>query len=238
MKYRCLIVDDEPPAHKVLENYISKLSFLELVGNCYDAMEAVSVLHTQPVDLIFLDINMPEISGLEMLKTLENAPAVILTTAYSEFALESYEYGVVDYLLKPIRFDRFLKAVNRVGELHKPPPAAPAAPAPVVPPKETSFFVKVDGIQHQVHFDELLFVEAFGNFVKLHLADQRLVVADTLRNMELQLENQGFLRIHKSWLVNLRKVDRQQGNRLFIGETELPIGNSYKQIVLNELDVK
>ena len=236
MTLKCLIVDDEPPAHKVLENYIGKLNSLSLAGNCYNAIEALNFLHEQKVDIVFLDINMPELSGLEMLKTLHHKPAVILTTAYSEFALESYEVGVLDYLLKPIRFDRFLKAVNRVLDLKQ----ISTSPAKVDIPKEekedkVAFFVKSEGVQHKVIYNEIDYIESKGNFVQIHLANQRLLTADTLTNMDKKLKNVGFLRVHKSYIVNLKKVKALEGNRLLIADYKIPIGNSYRQIVLNEI---
>ncbi|MGK0364371.1 MAG: DNA-binding LytR/AlgR family response regulator, partial [Saprospiraceae bacterium] len=188
MILKCLIVDDEPPAHKVLENYIGKLHSLTLVGNCYNAIEALNFLHENTVDILFLDINMPELSGLDMLKTLSNPPIVILTTAYSEYALESYEVGVTDYLMKPIRFDRFLKSINRVLEL-KADTSTVTIPSPkkTIVTQETSFFIKVDGVQRKVRFENILYIESKGNFVRLHLEDTRLMTADTLSNMEKKL---------------------------------------------------
>ena len=236
MTLKCLIVDDEPPAHKVLENYIGKLYSLTLVGNCYNAIEALNFLHENTVDILFLDINMPELSGLDMLKTLSNPPIVILTTAYSEYALESYEFGVTDYLMKPIRFDRFLKAINKVLELKADAPTAAVAPEKTVAPKETSFFVKVDGVQRKVRFEDILYVESKGNFVRLHLADTRLMTADTLSNMDKKLSPYGFLRVHKSFIVNLEKITGLEGNRLLIQDTKIPIGNSYKQGVLKVIN--
>lgn len=233
---KCLIVDDEPPAHKVLENYIGKLHSLILAGNCYNAIEALNFLHENTVDILFLDINMPELSGLEMLKTLNNPPIVILTTAYSEYALESYEFGVTDYLMKPIRFDRFLKSVNRVLEIKADEATAVQSPEKPAAPKETSFFIKVDGIQRKVRFEDILYVESKGNFVRLHCEDMRLMTADTLSNMEQKLSPYGFLRVHKSYIVNLEKVTGLEGNRLLIQEIKIPIGNSYKQGVLKMIN--
>lgn len=232
MTLKCLIVDDEPPAHKVLENYIGKLHSLTLVGNCYNAIEALNFLHENTVDILFLDINMPELSGLEMLKTLSNPPIVILTTAYSEYALESYEFGVTDYLMKPIRFDRFLKSVNRVLEIKADTSTSTAAVEKTVAPKETSFFIKVDGVQRKVRFDDILYIESKGNFVRLHLPDSRLMTADTLSNIEQKLSPYGFLRVHKSFVINLEKVTGLEGNRLLIDDMKIPVGNSYKQGVL------
>ncbi len=230
-------MDDEPPAHKVLENYIGKVNTLTLVHNCYNAIEALNYLYEHKVDLIFLDINMPELTGLEMLKTMDNPPAVILTTAYSEFALESYEFGVVDYLMKPIRFDRFLKAINKVvlsktqlesqDKTKKPMPAA-----------EKDIFIKVDGVQQKVTLDDVLYLESKGNFVLLHLKDKRHLTADTLTKMNERLSPSGFLRIHKSYIININKVNTLQGNQVQVGEKYLPIGNSYKQVVLGKIGLK
>lgn len=232
MTLKCLIVDDEPPAHKVLENYIGKLNGLTLVGNCYNAIEALNFLHESPVDVLFLDINMPELSGLEMLQTLNNPPVVILTTAYSEYALQSYEFGVTDYLMKPIRFDRFLKAINRVLALKKDNLSTAKTVQKSTVPTETFFFIKVDSIQRKVQFSDISHIESKGNFVRLHCTDERLLTADTLSNMEKKLSPHGFLRVHKSYIVNLEKVTGLEGNRLLLKDEKIPIGNSYKQGVL------
>lgn len=229
MNLKCLIVDDEPPAHKVLENYIGKLNSLTLTGNCYNAIEALNFLHKNPVDILFLDINMPELSGLDMLQTLQHPPIVILTTAYSEFALESYEFGVMDYLLKPIRFDRFLKAVNRVLDLKS---EAPTTKNQSTVPVETSFFIKVDGVQRKVRFEDIHYIESKGNFVRLHLENSRLLTANTLTKMAQKLSPYGFLRVHKSYIVNLEKVTGVEGNRLLLGDSKISIGNSYRQETL------
>ncbi|MFT4663450.1 MAG: DNA-binding LytR/AlgR family response regulator [Polaribacter sp.] len=236
MILKCLIVDDEPPAHKVLESYIEKLNSLSLAGNCYNAIEALNFLHETPVDILFLDINMPELSGLDMLKTLANPPVVILTTAYSEFALEGYEIGVLDYLMKPIRFDRFLKSVNRVLQMKSAPVSSSPTPAETaITPTETSFFVKVDGMQQKVVFSAINYLESKGNFVQLHLGNTRLLTADTLTNMGNKLSPFGFTRVHKSYIVNKEKVSAIEGNQLVIDGTKIPIGNSYRQVVLKEL---
>lgn len=235
MTLKCLIVDDEPPAHKVLENYIGKLNSLSLAGNCYNAIEALNFLHENSVDILFLDINMPELNGLEMLRTLNNPPVVILTTAYSEYALQSYEFGVTDYLMKPIRFDRFLKSVNRVLQTKTKSPSAETAPVKPAIPKETSFFIKVDGVQKKVRFSDINYIESKGNFVRLHLQNERLMTADTLSKMAQKLNPHGFLRVHKSYIVNLEKVTGLEGNRLLINDLKISIGNSYKQGVLKAI---
>ncbi len=235
MILKCLIIDDEPPAHKVLENYIAKLNSLTLAGNCYNAIEAVDFLHNQQVDIVFLDINMPEMSGLEFLKTLHNPPNIILTTAYSEFALESYEFGVIDYLLKPIRFDRFLKAVNRILQMQSSQESSGVLEKKEEEPKETFFFVKADGIQHKVVFSEIQYIESQGNFVQLHLDSKKILTAETLSKMEKKLSEFGFMRVHKSYVVNKKRVEGIRGNQLIFKQAKVPIGNSYKMIVLGEL---
>lgn len=237
MTLRCLIVDDEPPAHKILENYIGRLNSLSLVGNCYNAIEALNFLHENEVDVLFLDINMPELSGLEMLSTLENPPIVILTTAYSEYALKSYEIGVLDYLLKPIPFNRFLKTINRILAIKQPTNSPSLPEKEESSPKQNFFFVKADGIQHKIRFEEVNYLESKGNFVQLHQDKNRLLASDTLSNMEKKLTEYGFLRVHRSYIINIQKVKSIQGNLIQIGKDNIPIGNSYRQIVLSRIGV-
>lgn len=236
MSLSCLIVDDEPPAHVVLERYIEKLDRLSLKGHCYNALDALNFLHQQPIDLLFLDIDMPELSGLELLSALKNPPRVILTTAYAEFALEGYEHGVVDYLLKPIRFERFIKAVDRlfVPVLETSPPAVLT---PVTPLPE-QLFLNINNALEKINPAEVLYISAAGNYVKLHFAQQRPGLAHiTMQEIEQQVPH--FLRIHKSYLINVDFLKKIEGNRVFLqGEVEIPIGVSYKQRVLNQFKIK
>jgi DNA-binding LytR/AlgR family response regulator len=230
MPLKCLTIDDEPLAHTILESYIGQVSSLQLVGKCYNAVEAINFLHQNPVELIFLDIQMPMLTGLEMLKTLENAPAVILTTAYSEFALESYDFGVSDYLLKPIRFERFLKAVNKIIQREKEPKTI----EPTALPTDAHILVKHEGVMHRIAFADILYVEGYGNFVKIHVADKYILVAETMADIQTRLPT--FLRIHKSYLLNINALDKIEGNRIFLkNNKELPLGNSFKQAVLEKL---
>lgn len=233
MTLSCLIVDDEPPAHVVLERYIEKIGRLSLKGHCYNALDALNFLHQQPIDLLFLDIDMPELSGLELLKALKNPPRVILTTAYAEFALEGYEHGVVDYLLKPIRFERFIKAVDRLFvpkfETSSPPPISTAT---------DYLFLNINNALQKIDPTEVVYLSAAGNYVKLHFAQQRPVLAHaTMQEMEQQLPH--FLRIHKSYLINMDFLSKLEGNRIFLkGEVEVPVGVSYKQRVLSHFKAK
>lgn len=223
-KIRCLIVDDEVAAHYVLVNYIERMERLELVGQCHNVLETINFLHKNQVDLIFLDINMPELSGFDLLRTLTHPPKVILTTAYSEFALESYEYGTVDYLLKPIHFPRFLKAVERFMSL-LPPDHHSAAPDPA----STPFMVKADGDWIRIVPEDLLYAQSLGNYVKIFTRQQTHLITITTTELEQRLPAKDFMRIHKSYIVALDKVERFTNQTVFIGDAELPVGITYRR---------
>ncbi len=233
MKLKCLIVDDEPLARRVLEKYIVSLPSLEIVKQCGNAMEAAGYLHTHPVDVMFLDIKMPELTGLDFLKTLTSPPRVILTTAYSEYALEGYEYAVVDYLLKPISFERFLKAINKITQQ-----ASALIPININQnrSKEKDFiFLRADKIDHKVCFSKIQYIEGCGNFVKVYMKDNMLMVAETMATMENNLPTDLFLRTHKSFIVSIPHIDQVEGNMIKIGKTTIPIGNQYKLTVKQTL---
>lgn len=222
MKLRCLLVDDEPLARRVLVKYLQEVPFLELAGECGTALEALAFLHDRGADLMFLDIKMPGLTGLELLRSLPAPPRVILTTAYSEHALEAYEFGVVDYLLKPFSFERFLRAVNR------------AATAPAVEP-EAWVSLKVDKDLHRVAVAEIRYLEGYGNYVKVYLGDRMLLVASTLQSMEQKLSAFGILRIHKSYLINPQHLSRLTPSEAQVGEALLPLGNAFKAEVFRRL---
>lgn len=230
---RCLVVDDEAPAHAILKNYIGQLVALEFVGSAFNAIEATNLLHREKTDLIFLDINMPRMTGLDMLESLARRPKVILTTAYSEFALESYEHGVIDYLLKPIAFPRFLKAVNKIIE---PPPQEITAPLTAPMDENNLFFwVKTDKGHFRIAFSDLVFVQSFGNYVRLTLrSGETHLVMQTAKDFENQAPTQ-FVRIHKTYIINLDFLSRVDGGRAFLGKTELPIGAMFRKVFLRKL---
>jgi two-component system LytT family response regulator len=239
---RCLLVDDEPLAHSVMRTYLDRLPALATwAGSCYGAIEALTFLQTTPVDVLFLDVDMPELTGIELLRALPQPPAVVLCTAHAAHALDAFDLGVVDYLLKPIRFERFIKTINRLHAGAGPAATTPfpaATPAPTTPaePAADSIFLKTDAGTERVRLADLCFVEGYGNFVKCHLASgHMLLTAETMKQMESQLAGARFLRIHKSYLVNLARVERLSGNVLHVDGAEVPVGSTYRQEVLRAL---
>lgn len=232
---RYLIVDDEPIAHRIIERYCNDLPHLEKAGDCYDALEAMQFLSAERVDLMFLDINMPKLKGFDFLKTLASPPKVIVTTAYKEFALEGYELNVSDYLLKPFSFERFVKAVNKAVSLETPSPASTVpVPTPTVTPSPTGkqrLFLKGDKKHHQVAFADILFVEAFGNYAKVYLENEMIVTHEKLSTFEQLLPADEFIRVHKSFVISINRINQIEGNRIKISDHEIPIGQVYKMNV-------
>ena len=227
-RLRVLIVDDEPLAHDVLAAHVARVAHLELVGHCYTALEALSFLHEHPVEVLLLDLNMPEMSGLELLRALPRLPHTILTTAYSEFALESYEYGVVDYLLKPVSLPRFLKAVARLPPAAPVGPAAAPGPAPAGP-APAALLLRDGATTHRVLPADIRWLEAYGNYVKVQTSAGRLVVTDTFRHLLSQLPAADFMQVHKSYAVPVRLVERLEGNVLTVAGQSLPLGAAFRQ---------
>lgn len=233
---RCLVVDDEPLAHKIISNYCDNLSFLEIVKKCHSAFEAINYLNENEVDLIFLDINMPKLKGLDFLRTLKKPPLIIITTAYQEYAMEGYELSILDYLLKPFSFERFLKAVNKAVDQNK------LLQASIKPTKNTqelintstdtieqkSIFIKGDKKIHQVKLNTILYLESIGSYVKIHLENEMIITLDRLTNFENTLPKNLFLRIHRSYIIAINKINTIEGNRIKINEIEIPIGQTYK----------
>lgn len=236
MSVSCLIVEDEKLAQDVLKKYITLIPSLQLTGCCSSASEAISFLHTNAVDLIFLDINMPELNGIDFLKTLNNPPQIIITTAYSEYAMDGYEYSVCDYLLKPISYERFLKSINKAVQLLQKTDSN--QPEKVVQEERTHFFVKEDGMDKKIDFDEILYIQAFGNYLKIFTKTTKTIITRlTLTEIEAQLPTALFLRIHKSYIVALKSIDKIQDNQVYISSTALPLGTTYKQEVLKRIRI-
>ncbi len=232
MNVRCIIVDDEPLARDVIEKYVSRIASLQMMYSCKSAYEAISFLQTHKVDLIFLDIEMPGLNGLQMLDTLTYKPHIILTTAYSKYAVKSYEYTVTDYLVKPISFERFLKAVNKV-QLNRDTRNSVSSDSESF--SDGFIFLKADKESHRVSFKDIEYIEAYGNYLKVHLLKRMILVYETMNSIENRLPVE-FLRVHKSFIIPLPKISKISGNRIFINDAEIPVGKFYKKSLLDSLN--
>jgi DNA-binding LytR/AlgR family response regulator len=235
LKINCLIADDEPLARLVLERYVALIPHLQLVKSCQNAFEVLEILRgSVKIDILFLDIKMPELTGLQLLKTMEHKPKVILTTAYSEFALDAFELGVVDYVMKPIAFERFVKAVNRAtGEM-------PTNTINEISPEKNDNFIffKADKTFHKVLLNEIICIEAYGNFIKVKTIKNTLTVADKISNIEQQLDNQLFMRVHKSYIISTQHIESVTGNTIHTPEGTVPIGENYRHLFFEWLGKK
>ena len=218
----CMIVEDEPISQELLQSYISQVRELELVSTCNDAIEAAERLRNHPVDLLFLDINLPKLSGTAFYTSLVNPPAVIFTTAYPEFAAQGFDLNAVDYLVKPFPIERFMKAVNKFLQLKRPEAAS-------------YILLQVDKKTHKVELTDIAFIEAFGDYVKIRVKENTLIVHQTLHRMEEQLPASAFRRIHKSFIISLNKLSHIDGNVAHVGGHEIPIGQTYRAAFLEGL---
>jgi len=226
----CIIIDDEPLARKGLKEYIADVDFLHLSGEFENPLKAMDILTREEIDLIFLDIQMPKITGLEFMKSLSAMPMVILTTAFPQYALEGFELNVIDYLLKPFSFERFWKAVvkSKAQFESKKQIFEPNA-------EEDYFFIKADSKLVRIHYEDILFVEALQNYVAVHTRDGKLISYLTFKSVEDHLPPEKFLKIHKSFIVSLSKIDSIEGNELRIGAHYLPISRSSKEEVMERI---
>lgn len=226
-----LIIDDEPLAHRVIEKFAQELPTLQKAGNAYDAFEGFACLNSTKVALIFLDINMPKLKGLDFLRTLANPPIVIITSAYREYALEGFELNVCDYLLKPFSFERFLAAVNKALSLRKVEHLTIKSSEPIHLPSAEKIFIKGDRKYHQIALSDICYLESYGSYVKIYLADQMILTHETTSHFEKILPKSTFLRVHKSYIIAIPKIETVEGNRLKIRDKLIPIGNFYKKEV-------
>ncbi len=229
----CIIVDDEPLAQQVIEEYIKTIPFLTLVGKASSAFEAFDKLRTQKVDLIFLDIHMPNVSGIDFINALDNKPYFIFTTAYSEHALEGFNLNAVDYLLKPIPFERFLKAVNKVYELHVLRSTKYETKTESLSESNRTdgfIMVKSDYQSIKINLNDVMFIEGLKDYVKIYtLSGKPVVTLNSLKNMAFKLPSDRFIRVHKSYIVSITKIDSIVRNRIIIGEKWIPIGENFKE---------
>lgn len=230
-KIKCLIIDDEPPAQVILKKYIAQLASLELAGCCYNAMEAISFLQSQQVDLLFLDIQMPGLLGTQFIRTLNNPPKVIFTTAYRKFALEGFELNAVDYLLKPISFDRFIMGVNKVLQLNFQPTNGPQGSESNPKHNHPFLYLRADRKMVKVLFDEILYIESLKDYIRIVTINKTIVSRHSISSLETMLPKDAFLRIHRSYIVAINKIDSFNGETIDIAKNELPIGRLFKHDV-------
>lgn len=251
MILRCLIVDDEPLAHAILSDYVSKVPFLKLVGATTSPIDALTRVQRGEVDLVFLDIQMPELTGIQFLKIARSSGErchVILTTAYADYALEGYEHDVIDYLLKPISFERFFRAVQKA--YNQTPSATPVASelAPQAPPVYNSpqsvpttsqpdfVFVKTEYRLQRVSFDDILYCEGLKDYVSIYTPAERILALQTMKALEEKLPVDRFVRVHKSYIVPLSRIESVERNRIYIGKAVIPIGDTYREAFFKRID--
>ncbi len=228
MEIKALIIDDEPLAQNVIMQYAERIPDLKIVATCNEAICAHKILQEQEIDLLFLDINMPKLSGISFLKTLTTPPMVIFTTAYSEYALEGYELNAIDYLKKPFSFDRFYKAYSRAQELLQ-----LKKKSEIINEKETSnenfFYVKANKKTIKIKYSDIIYIEGLGDYIKIHFKNEKLVTNLSMKKMLDLLPGDKFYRIHKSFIISLDKIDSVEGNLVSVQGNKLPIGNSFRQ---------
>lgn len=232
--YQCLITDDLPIARDIIVNYCGHLPMLKVVACCNNALEAKMELQKNRIDILFLDINMPILDGISFLKTIKNPPQVIFTTAYKEYALDAFDLSAADYLLKPFSMERFIMAVDKAIErLNKTVGENTIA----VPPAPESLFIKTDGKIFKVALNEILYAEASGNFTRIITTSNTYLPTMTFSALEQQLPRSAFIRVHRSFIISKTAITHLEGNRVFIGKYEIPLGSNYKEVFLKELGI-
>jgi two-component system LytT family response regulator len=238
---KCLIVDDEPLALHILEDYISKVPFMELIKSTTNPIEALTLVQEGNIDLVFLDVQMPELTGIQFLRIANGKTKVILTTAYPQYALEGYELDVVDYLLKPIAFDRFFKAAQKAQGIIQPSRQTPVAEAPQVPQNDFMsdfIFVKSEHKIQKVYLHQLLFIEGLKDYISIFTTAERIITLQNMKKMEDTLPEKHFIRVHKSYIVALNKIDSIERSRIRIGDKIIPIGDTYREEFFKVIDGK
>jgi two-component system, LytTR family, response regulator len=231
-RYNCIIVEDEPLAAEVVRDYILQVPFLQLKGICTDALYAMDLLQKEKIDLVFLDIHLPKLKGLDFIKALKKPPQIIITSAYQEYALQGYELNVVDYLLKPIEFNRFIMAVNKLKERDM----VEASPASAVVAERASLFFNVSKKRVKMYIDEILFIESLKEYIRITTKERSILTKFQLGQIEEMLAKNGFLRVHRSFLVAKNKIDAFSATDVEINGRQIPIGRSYKELVMAVLE--
>jgi DNA-binding LytR/AlgR family response regulator len=227
---KCIIIEDEIPAQRIIENYLKKVPFMQLEGVFNSAVLGNQYLAKNEVDLLFLDINLPDISGLDFVKTIKNPPAVIITTAYPDYALSSFELDtIIDYLVKPISFERFYKAISKANRLFNKPEKTSD--------NSVTLYLNVDKTLHKIELNNILYVESDRNYITVVTENKKFTFIDTLKNWIEKLEGKSFIQVHKSFIINSKKIDKLSGNGVFVRNQKIPIGRTYKQILLQKLNI-
>jgi len=225
----CVIIDDEPLAREGLANYVREVDFLNLAGVCENPLELLPLIDSQTIDLLFLDIQMPKMNGIEFLKILQRPPMVIITTAYPSYALEGFQLNVLDYLLKPITFERFFKAAAKAKDYYKLITGDPAKQA------ENYFFIKCGNKYEKIFFDDILYIEGMQNYVTIYTARGKYITMISLKSLEEKLPGAGFIRVHKSFMAAISKIDGIEAGELFIGSSRIPISRNYREQVMERV---
>ena len=233
---RCLVVDDEPLALDILEDYISKVPFLQLVKTTTSAIEGLSLVQNDSIDLVFLDVQMPELTGLQFLKIMNGKCDVILTTAYSEYALEGYELDVTDYLLKPIAFDRFYKAAQKVLQQKQNSSPLPAPETHLTQAPHNFIFVKTEHKIQKIYMDDILYIEGLKDYISIFTKTERIITLQNMKKMEDSLPAGRFIRVHKSYIVALDKIDSIERSRIQITDNIIPVGDTYRESFFKLVD--
>ncbi len=232
-KITCIIVDDEPMAREILETFIVKVSQLELLKSCSNAMEAFEIINTKKIDLIFLDINMPEVSGLSLAESINKKTKIIFTTAYREYALDGFNLHAVDYLLKPIAFERFLQAIQKLFEITN--PKTKKEPTQLAPEINNYIFVRADRKMVKVNFDDIVYIESLSDYIKIHTSQETITSRETITNIEAKLPSAYFLRIHRSYIISISKITSYTNEFIELHKKAIPISRSYKESILEKL---
>ncbi|MFB6455392.1 LytR/AlgR family response regulator transcription factor [Chitinophaga sp. Hz27] len=234
MKVRCLLVDDEPLAIRLLQKHLQQLDNFEVTATCHNASQAYEILCSDAIDLLFLDIRMPQVSGISFLKTLRNPPKTILTTAYREFAMEAYDLGVIDYLLKPVTFERFMKGIEKFNSLN----AAVAAMPTATNGTEKSYLIIRSGTKHmKIYTEEICYLESIKDYIKIHTTDKSIIAKYRISDIEASLNEKGFLRVHRSFIININKITAFSATDIELGSIQLPIGATYKEYLRKAINL-
>lgn len=232
---KCVTIDDEPLARECIANYIKEVDFLQLIGTGSNPVDLTRLLDEQDVDMVFLDIQMPVLNGIEFLKMTQNPPIVIITTAYPSYALESFQLDVLDYLVKPITFTRFFKAVSKAKDYHQLIVKSSATKAPTNNPAADYFFIKCDYKYERIYFDDILYVQALQNYVTIYTKKGKYITLLYLKNVEQNLDTRSFIRVHKSFIVSIPKIEAIENNEIIIQSFRIPISRNYRDEVIDRV---